>query len=212
MARKLVEDKIIRLKTLRKKGVPLKKIAKIVNISSATVSKYIYGIKNGSRYDKQRACLRKRDFTPSQYYDYLAKKHGYESYHYYRQIFFEENGISEKEYREKLAIRNNFPSYLAYIRNRDEIRKRRPLNVYLSELIKERINNLGKTKSGLAREIGVARNTIMRYCAGKCIPRLDKQKDLFVALELPYTNLEDLSEDIDPPGINIKNLLIGKLR
>ncbi len=63
-------------------------------------------------------------------------------------------------------------------------------NKELSDLIKKRLNELGKTQRQLSEGSGISRHTISQYTTGKRTPAEKNLEKLFTALGLPYKKVE----------------------
>ena len=87
---------------------------------------------------------------------------------------------------EQFASHNEYKEYLA------RQRQQQPINQKLSNLIKQRLIELGKTQRWLAQELGTTESSVSEYITGKSIPRQNMQKSLFETLRLPYQTLDDL--------------------
>ena len=130
------------------------------------------GVSYSSVYSLTR--LRKRTYpgtdkefeSKSRYLEYLAKQK------------------TNPETGKKYASRNQYQECLA------RQRAKRPKNKALSNLIKERLDDLGKNQAWLAMKMGDTRPTVSRYIRGRSIPR-DLPR-LFSSLKVPYKTLDDL--------------------
>ena len=85
---------------------------------------------------------------------------------------------------EPFKSRSQYQEYLA------RQRAKRPKNKALSNLIKKRLNDLGKNQSWLAIKMETAIPTVSRYIRGRSIP--SDLPRLFSSLEVPYKTLDDL--------------------
>ena len=77
-----------------------------------------------------------------------------------------------------------FKSRTEYEKNLARQRKERRGNIELSDLIKTRLKELGKTQSWLAQQMGVSRQRVSHYANGVSIPQGEKLDKLLVALEI----------------------------
>ena len=84
--------------------------------------------------------------------------------------------ISRTEYEEHLARQ----------------RQQQPINQKLSDYIKRRLNESGKSQSQLARETGVTKQAMSMYAQGKYIPNEDTLNKLCSNLKIQYLTLDDL--------------------
>ncbi|HLD89345.1 MAG TPA: helix-turn-helix transcriptional regulator [Candidatus Nanoarchaeia archaeon] len=107
------------------------------------------------------------------------KEMGFDSYHDYKRFnkgFYTslEDYINEKEklYDEKAEV----------AKKRKEFR----------ELIRARLNELGRNQSWLSKQLGVSRKAVSQYVSGELVPRQDLRKKLASSLEC-----KDLEKTID---------------
>jgi len=87
-----------------------------------------------------------------------------------------------------------FESRSQYNRYREGQRTNRPENQGLSNLIKRRLNKLGKNQAWLARNIGITHQAVSLYVAGRSVPRNDLLQRLYFSLRVPYKTLDDSLE------------------
>ena len=97
-------------------------------------------------------------------------KKGFKSYHEYNKYLAEKKGLTLSEYQEGLA----------------KARQKKPINRELSDLIKERLKELGKTRIQLAEEIEISRVSVDNYAKGRSIPNEKNLEKLFNALDLSF--------------------------
>src|SRR3989344_4060434 len=93
-----------------------------------------------------------------------------------------------KARRRGLASRNEYQEYLA------KRRQRQSINQELSDLIRQRLVELGKTQKWLAEQLGIAESSVSKYIGGRTTPRKSLQERLFNALQVEYKTLNDLVE------------------
>lgn len=112
------------------------------------------------------------------------------------------NGVefnSNNEYKNHLARRKINPETSQPFKSRSEYerhlagqRQKRPENVALVNLIKNRLNRLGKDQKWLAEMISVTDEAVSGYIHGDYLPSSDRLTKLFSALEVHYKTLDDL--------------------
>src|SRR3989338_4807591 len=90
--------------------------------------------------------------------------------------------------RRMLAPRNEYQEYLA------KRRQQQSINQELSDLIRQRLVELGKTQKWLAEQLGIAESSVSKYMGGRTTPRKSLQERLFNALQVEYKTLNDLVE------------------
>src|SRR3989344_512754 len=101
---------------------------------------------------------------------------------------------SSSEYEKYLARQRGFASlneYQEYIAKR---RQQQSINQELSDLIRQRLVELGKTQKWLAEQLGIAESSVSKYMGGRTTPRKSLQERLFNALQVEYKTLNDLVE------------------
>ena len=86
------------------------------------------------------------------------------------------------------ASRGEYEAHLA------KQRQQQPINQKLSDLIKQRLAELGKSQKWLSIQLRITEGAVSRYLSGRTTPRRNLQERLFETLELPYQTLEDLVE------------------
>ena len=139
-----------------------KMISKEANISLPYARTYIY--------------IRKKGFdSAAKYFNYLKK-----------------NKTSASKPPNDIYRRRGFSSKQKYEKYLEEQRRQNQINFILSNLIVIRLYVLDKTKTQLAKELGVTRSAISRYTTGKTLPRKSLQSKLFKAIELSPKILEYL--------------------
>jgi hypothetical protein len=132
----------------------------------------------------------------------------FESDEEYKEFFAHTNGFeSYKEYEEYRARTNGFRSRASYNRaiekgrklkiknekRRQKEEKKKIMKQNLGDLILKRLEELGKNKTWLAREVGVTREAISKYSRGIYLPGdEDILRNLFSALDVNYKSLEEL--------------------
>src|SRR3989344_2921007 len=101
------------------------------------------------------------------------------------------------EYREHLAKQRinpktgeRFASRTEYEKHLARQRQQKPINQKLSELIKIRLDELGKTQRQVSNELGITESAVSRYISGRCTPRRSLQEKFFEILGLPYRTLD----------------------
>ena len=91
--------------------------------------------------------------------------------------------------------KRGFVSYSEYAKHLAKERQQHPLNQKLSNLIGQKLSELGKTQQWLAKQLKITQGSVSRYVSGMTTPRRSIQERLFEALELPYQTLDDLQGD-----------------
>ena len=90
-----------------------------------------------------------------------------------------------------------FKSLTEYEVYRARQRQQQPVNQQSSDVVKQRLAELGKTQRWLAQQLEITEGAVSRYISGRTTPRRSLQERLFEVLELPYQTLDDLLEDIE---------------
>ena len=78
---------------------------------------------------------------------------------------------SDRDYQEHLAKARGFTSRKEYRREMAKRRQTKPENQALSDLIHERLQELGKNQAWLALQIGRSRQSVSLYGQGKALPK-----------------------------------------
>ena len=190
MPRKISDETKELIEGLYAQDLPIAEIARRVNVSYPTAYGY-------TRLRKRINPETKQPFESiSQLKDYQA-----------RQRINPETGqpfesLSQlTDYRARQRINPEtgqlFESLSQYQEHTARQRINRPENQGLSNLIKERLKELGKNQSWLSRKLGVSREAVSKYAQGKYTPDNEVLEKLYSALEVPYKTLDDLLEDVD---------------
>lgn len=90
------------------------------------------------------------------------------------------------------AAERGFSSRRDYERFLNEERQKRKNNIELSDLIKERLQIMRRSKYWLAGKLGISKSAVTLYANGKRIPREDIYKRLLNILGLPYISFNEL--------------------
>ncbi len=106
---------------------------------------------------------------------------------------------SPTAYNEELLRRWGFSSHREYVKYLDENRlnkeQKKKIRDKFSLLIRERLQELGKSQGWLSREVDVERQTISLYVHKKTLPKHHNAEKIFSALEVEYSSLENLLEE-----------------
>jgi len=141
------------------------------------------GYKSHTDYLKHQAMQRTNPETGQpfasylEYNEYLAKQRGFNSY---------------PEYLEHLAKRSGYASYRDYEKYLGIERQKRPENMRISYLIKEKLARMKKTQCWLAEKTGISRQAISVYSLGKALPSEDILQKLCCTLCIPSMSLDEL--------------------
>ena len=105
-----------------------------------------------------------------------------------------------KKYRAKQMVNPEtgqpFSSRTEYKEYRARRRQEKPINQEVSQLIKRRLGELGKTQKWLSGQLGITDVAVSRYLSGKTTPRRILQERLFKELGLDYERLDALLKDL----------------
>lgn len=158
MKRKVTEEVKNSIYELNQLGYTYREISKILGFSPSTIYKYVLMSKIGIDSDMS-------------YTNYFANQKGFESF---------------KEYKEHLAKIAGYDSYSEYQMDQDFDRSKREKYQTMKNIIRERLDSLGKTPKWLARSLGVSKRTIYQYLEGKRFPSKEILPRLLDILELPH--------------------------
>ena len=164
MSKKLNEKSLI--DKLSEEGFSPAEIARKIKIPYSTVCGHIKARKEGFA-------------SISEYIQDLARRNGFESY---------------SKYQEHLANQKYYESLSEYQRSLAEKRANRLKNQMSSQLIKERLDKLGKTQRWLAERLGITESAISRYISGKTMPKRSIQEELINIIGAQYKILDDIIE------------------
>ena len=144
----------------------------------------------------QEDLAKKKGFASrTEYNEHLAKQRGFASRIEYDKHLAKQRGFaSYGAYQEDLAKKKGFASYGAYQGDLAKQRQQKLVNQELSDLIKTRLAEIGRTQKWLAERLGITKGTVSRYASGRITPRKNLQSRLFEALGLPHQTLDDLVE------------------
>src|SRR3989338_5359338 len=101
---------------------------------------------------------------------------------------------SRSEYEKDLAKQRGLASRTEYQEYLAKRRQQQSINQELSDLIRQRLVELGKTQKWLAEQLGIAESSVSKYMGGRTTPRKSLQERLFNALQVEYKTLNDLVE------------------
>lgn len=118
---------------------------------------------------------------------------GFASRTAYTKWLAEENGCSSiYELRSRSLEDHGYGSLSAYQRDKAEQRSHRKSYRKVSEIIVQRLDEMGKTQRWLAQELGVNKSTMIQYAHGKLIPRGERRKKLCEVLQVDESILEKI--------------------
>lgn len=165
MSRRIPQETIQKMQKMYfGQGMPVKQIATAMDMCYATVYGFTRGVERGFK-------------TSRDYHVYLVQERGFKSYRNYVSKLLRKMGYeSETEYLTYLAGRNGFVSLHAYKTHLAQERQQMPENRRFAHTITEHLTETGKTRKQLARQIGVSKQTVIRYAQGKNIPKGDNLK------------------------------------
>lgn len=90
----------------------------------------------------------------------------------YMHIIAKERGFSSvKDYRISLIKQNGYESLKQYADAKQKERQENPDNKRLSYFINTKLNEIGKSQSWLAKQLGVGRGAVSLYAQGKIFPK-----------------------------------------
>lgn len=134
----------------------------------------------------------------SEYRALLAKERGFSSHYEYVEDLLQQRGFSsDSQYREHLAQQKGFLSDSKYREHLSKQRCQQQRNRKVSALVNQRLRQLGRNQSWLARQLGVSRQAASLYVQGKLVPRGDRLGTLLDIICPDHTtrrNLEGLGE------------------
>ncbi len=116
----------------------------------------------------------------TKYCEFLARRLGFESY---------------GDYLNHLARQKGFTSKSQYNKHLVKQARTNPERHCLSALIRQRLQELEKSKAWLAYQVDVSSWTVRDYLRRKSFPSVDVLKKLFAVLEVPYQTLDDFLHD-----------------
>ncbi|HZX12397.1 MAG TPA: helix-turn-helix transcriptional regulator [Candidatus Nanoarchaeia archaeon] len=182
MPRKIPDETKRLMEELSTENLSVAEIARRADVSYATAYGYTKARQRGfaSRSEYEKYLARQRGFASlTEYQEYLARQRGFASRSEY------EKDLAK---RRVLAPRNEYQEYLA------KRRQQQSINQELSDLIRQRLVELGKTQKWLAEQLGIAESSVSKYMGGRTTPRKSLQERLFNALQVEYKTLNDLVE------------------
>jgi len=183
-----------KIKKLASEGKTPAELAKMFDVSYSVA--WVYS-KFDSFSDYQTSLAREKGFnTFGEYQQHLLRKRGFKSTTEYLNALAEENFNSHNDYLEYLANLRGFKTRREYQKHLEEQRKKRLENKALSYFITKRLEELGKTKAWLAKEIGCTNQTVRKYARGVSIPDEAGLKKIFRVLGATHSCLDDVVEDI----------------
>ena len=170
MPKKISDEKISLIGELYAQGLTVAEVARRAGVS------YVTG------YGYMRA--RERGFASrNDYEEHLARARGFASRTGYLGHLARERGFASlNEYRGHLAKK----------------RQQKPENQSLSNLIRTRLDEIGKNRVWVAGQLNLAQTTISAYATGKILPSAEKLELLFHFLEVPYKTLDELVKAAAP--------------
>lgn len=185
MPRKLPVETIELIEQLYADDLHIKEIARRAKVSYATAYSY-------TRLKQRINPVTGEPFeTAIEYKKYCAMQKinpetnvNYTSLFEYEQYRAKQRTIPGKN--ENFKSRRHYVNYLA------RQRQKRAVNQALSELIQEKLDELGKNQKWLAQKLGVAKQTVSLYVAGKSLPSKPVLHTLSLALDVQYQTLDDL--------------------
>lgn len=146
--------------------------------------------KSGSEYNKYRIEHRINPDTekpfksPGEYQDFMARQRVNPETN--------EHFTSHNEYLDYMVRQKTNPDtgrpFESKMEYENHIRKKnlnKPENKEFRILMEWRLKSLGKSRNGLAREVGLSSGTVSEYASGKKIPRGKNLKKILQALGLP---------------------------
>jgi transcriptional regulator with XRE-family HTH domain len=115
---------------------------------------------------------------------------GYSSWNDYKKARLLARGIaSESEHKAVLAKQKGFKSVLEYEHDLAKKRQHKPLNQMISNIIMNRLHEMGESPAWLAQKSGIHRNTVYTYCQGLNVPKKDKLLTILRALQIPEKDI-----------------------
>ena len=100
---------------------------------------------------------------------------------------------SKKDYEIKHVKNMGFNSIEEYRKYLEDKRKGRKKNKIFSRFLRKRLTETGMNKYQLSKKINISREAVSKYTEGKMIPKKELLKRIFLALDVPYKTLEDLT-------------------
>jgi len=206
MARKLTEEVKEEIKTGWEKGLKPKEISETTGLSRRTIYNYFNILNSGflRRVDYRNYLSRQRGFNSHQDdIDFAAREEGWKSYEYkrlhtleragykssidyYRNHFLPSSGChSRKEYESMLARRLGGTTSTDYQRLLRVKRSKKLRNRILSKFILRRLEELGKSRRWLAKELGKPRTNVSYYTLGESFPPKETLDQIYHVLGKP---------------------------
>jgi transcriptional regulator with XRE-family HTH domain len=208
------QEEISEMQALYDKRVPVKEIARRKNVSPTWVYSHIL-ISNTEKQEKQRQekqklseIIRARLAEIGKTQKWLTRETGITIPHYARANTFPPEdklkriysalGIKyaplDKVYQRLVqsARKKGHDSLEEYINSLSPQENKQKL----SEIIRTRLAELGKTQTWLGREAGVTRATVSLYSQRKVIPKEDVFKKMCAALGIEYALISEVYENL----------------
>ncbi len=179
------------------------------------------GCRNYSQLQRQK--IKEKYKTYIRYEDELARRNGFKSHlerdkereiklamkrgfktvdqlreHKLKQRLKQGGFSSLKDYKTYMATKkHNYKTLGEYEKHNEQLRQQKQINQELSSLIKSSLEELGKSQTWLAKQLGVTEGAVSRYVSAKVTPRPELQLELFKTLKLPYKTLDDIVQQKD---------------
>lgn len=159
--------------------VSFREIGRCMGYSRTTIARYIHAAELGLQ-------------TIGEYENYRSQKKGAASLYALQKARIKRKGYkSVSAYYDHLARQQGFRSKSALESIRNRQRQASLENRILSELIRDRLQELGLDQDWLAARLGVTQSCISLYALGKIKPKAERQERLFTALGIPYKNIAE---------------------
>lgn len=162
MAQRITDEEKEKIRELIQKGLSGKEISKKLNLNKNTASIYVSAFNKGFN-------------SLIDYQNHLAKNRQYNSF---------------QDYKESWAKKKGFSSHAEYNKYLAKQRQKKPEYQGLSNLIKEKLGELGRNQSWLAIELGISRQAVSQYVHGEIFPKEDVRERLDRILLMSKGDLE----------------------
>ena len=162
MDRRITDEDKERIRELMQKGLSGKEIARELNLNGNTTCIYVTAFKRGFN-------------SLIDYQQYLLKNRGYSSY---------------QDYKKDWAKSKGYSSESGYNRDQRKNRQQRAEYKELSDLIKNKLKELGKSQNWLAKELCITKQAVSQYVHGESFPKEEIQEKLDRILLMSKDDLE----------------------
>ena len=187
MPKKISEDTKRTIQDLYSTGASVRSVSLQTGVPYATVYGYTRARERGftSLQDYKAHLAREKGFkTLCEYNDLLAQRRGF--------LLLGAGFGTFSEYLEENAQEEGFSSHNEKRKALTLERQGKNPNKELSDLLSDRLEEVGQNQSWLAKQVGVCREMASRYVHGESIPKPRVLRKISRILEIPYSTFETI--------------------